>query len=70
MQVWLIVAERLLENILLRAEQIAVAMEIRGFTSPNQHRVEWHKLRLTNTDFLALPILVLFWIARIVWGQG
>ncbi len=69
LEVWLIVAERLLENILLRAEQIAVAMEIRGFTSPNEHRVEWHRLRLTNADIFALLILVLFWIARIIWGQ-
>ena len=70
LQVWLIVAERLLENILLRAEQIAIAMEIRGFTSPNEHRVEWHKLRLTNADIFALSILGLFWFARIVWGQS
>jgi energy-coupling factor transport system permease protein len=46
LQVWLLVAERLLENLLLRAEQIASAMLVRGFTSPNEHRVQWHQLRL------------------------
>jgi energy-coupling factor transport system permease protein len=70
LQVWLIVAERLLENLLLRAEQIAMAIEIRGFTSPNEHRVDWHQLRLTNADIFALFFLFLFWLARIIWGQA
>lgn len=67
-QVWMIVAERLLENLLLRADQMAKAMTVRGFTSPNQHRVQWHQLRLTSTDWLALISLILFWFARLVWG--
>lgn len=65
---WLIVAERLLENLLLRAEQIAIAMEVRGFTSPDRHRVQWHQLRLGLGDGVALGILVLLWWARLVWG--
>ncbi|MEA5468167.1 energy-coupling factor transporter transmembrane component T family protein [Spirulina sp. 06S082] len=65
---WLIVAERLLENLLMRAEQIAIAMEVRGFTSPDRHRVQWHQLRLGIGDGVALGILVLFWWARLVWG--
>ncbi|HEY9692117.1 MAG TPA: CbiQ family ECF transporter T component [Oculatellaceae cyanobacterium] len=68
-QVWLMVAERLLENLLLRAEQIASAMNVRGFTTPNTHRVQWHELRLRASDFVALGILVLLWGARVFFGS-
>lgn len=67
-QLWLIVSEKLLENLLLRAEQIAVAMDVRGFTTPNEHRVQWHQLRLRWRDWLALGILIPFWCAR--WFVG
>ncbi|NEO51728.1 MAG: hypothetical protein F6K54_00605 [Okeania sp. SIO3B5] len=67
-QVWLIVAERLLENLLLRADQIASAMKVRGFTTPQQHKVEWHDLKLKVWDWLVLVCLVLFWWVRLVWG--
>jgi energy-coupling factor transport system permease protein len=69
-KVWLLVAERLLENLLLRAEQIASAMKVRGFTSPNQHRVQWHQLHLRKYDWLTLVTLALFWGARIIWGNS
>ena len=69
LQVWLMVAERLLENLLLRAEQIALAMDVRGFTSPNQHRVQWHHLRLRVYDWVALACLLFFWWARFAWGS-
>lgn len=69
-QIWMMVAERLLENLLLRAEQIASAMEVRGFTSPNQHQVPWHQLKLDRWDGLALLGLLLFWISRVIWGQA
>lgn len=68
LQLWLIVVEKLLENLLSRAEQIAIAMDIRGFTSPNEHRVQWHQLRLRWRDWLALAILIPFWCAR--WFIG
>ncbi len=67
-QVWLTVTERLLENLLLRAEQIAAAMEVRGFTSPNEHQVRWYQLVLRRWDWFALGLLVVFWWARLVWG--
>lgn len=67
-QVWLLIAQRLIENLLLRAEQIASAMTVRGFTSPNQHRVQWHQLRLGNGDWVAIAILVGLWVARLIWG--
>ncbi|MDX2216176.1 MAG: energy-coupling factor transporter transmembrane protein EcfT [Oculatellaceae cyanobacterium bins.114] len=67
-QVWLMIAERLLDNLLVRAEQIASAMQVRGFTTPNQHQVKWHVFRLSKADWLALLGLSLFWVARISWG--
>lgn len=70
LQVWLIVVERLLENLLMRAEQIAVAMDIRGFTSPNEHRVQWHQLRLGRVDWFILFSLIPFWWARLMWGSN
>lgn len=69
-QIWLIVAERILANLLLRAEQIAVAMDVRGFTSPNQHRVQWNRLQLRWRDWLALGSVLIFWLARLTWGNG
>jgi energy-coupling factor transport system permease protein len=66
--VWLMVVEKLLENLLRRAEQIAIAMDVRGFTSPSEHRVQWHQLRLRRGDAIALGGLVLFWVGRVVWG--
>ena len=68
LQVWLMVAERLLENLLLRAEQIAMAMDVRGFTSPAEHQVLWYELKLFWCDWLALTILVVFWAIRFLWG--
>lgn len=68
-QVWLMVSERLLENLLLRAEQIASAMKVRGFTTPNQHRVQWHQFRFRIMDWIALAGIVLLWGARLLWGN-
>ncbi|CAD5969559.1 energy-coupling factor transporter transmembrane component T family protein [Planktothrix agardhii] len=67
-QVWLTLAERLLQNLLLRAEQISSAMQVRGFTSPDQHRVEWHQLRFKAWDGVAMIGLVVFWSIRLIWG--
>jgi energy-coupling factor transport system permease protein len=68
LQVWLMIAERLLDNLLLRAEQIASAMQVRGFTGPNQHRVKWHQFRLRLWDWLVLAGIVAFWGARLGLG--
>ncbi|WP_024545604.1 energy-coupling factor transporter transmembrane protein EcfT [Picosynechococcus sp. NKBG15041c] len=67
-QLWLMVSEKLLENLLMRAEQIATAMDIRGFTSPNRHRVRWHQLRFHPWDWLILILLIPFWSLRFLWG--
>lgn len=68
LKLWLIVVERLLENLLSRAEQISIAMEVRGFTSPNEHQVEWHKLKLYNHDYIAIFLLIIFWLCRVFYG--
>ena len=69
LRVWLIVAERLLENLLLRATQAANAMRVRGFTGPNQHRVQWHDLRIKPRDWVAIVFLILFCGLR-TWVGG
>ena len=66
--IWLMVAERLVQNLLLRAEQIASAMQVRGFTSPNEHRVMWHRLKLKWWDWFVMGGLGVFWWARIAFG--
>jgi energy-coupling factor transport system permease protein len=66
-QVWVAVAERLIENLLLRAEQIASAMQVRGFTSADQHQVRWYQFRLRLADWFILLMLLLFWGARFTW---
>lgn len=66
LKLWLVVAERLLENLFSRAEQISMAMEVRGFTSPNEHEVRWHKIKLNNLDYIILFLLIIFWVARIL----
>ena len=65
LQIWLIVAQKLLENILLRAEQISIAMEVRGFTTPNEHEVQWHQLRIRRVDIIAVLLLAVFWFVRL-----
>lgn len=70
LQVWLVVVEKLFENLLMRAEEIAIAMEVRGFISPNKHQVEWHQLRLIGGDWLALGLLIVFWYGRLMWGNS
>ncbi|MDB9466902.1 energy-coupling factor transporter transmembrane component T family protein [Dolichospermum circinale] len=67
-KVWLIVTERLLKNLLLRAEQMANAMMVRGFTSPNEHQVKWQELKLKIADWLAIASLMVFWLIRIALG--
>lgn len=69
LQVWLIVVERLLGNLLRRAEQISIAMDVRGFTSPNEHAVQWHQLKLKGADWLVLGLLIPFWSMRFLLGS-
>ncbi|MEO1378367.1 MAG: energy-coupling factor transporter transmembrane protein EcfT [Cyanobacteria bacterium J06635_10] len=68
-KVWMMIAERLLKNLLLRADQIANGIMVRGFTSPNKHLVKWHNLRLKTFDWLAILVLILFWGMRFTIGN-
>ncbi|QFZ93300.2 CbiQ family ECF transporter T component [Synechococcus elongatus] len=70
LQIWLLVAERVLQNLLLRAEQIAASMQVRGFTSPSRHRVPWHDLQLQRRDRWAIAIGIGAVGVRCLWGQG
>lgn len=67
-KVWLLVAQRLLENLLLRSEQMANAMMVRGFTSPHEHRVQWHDLQIKRGDWVAIAMLIVFWGVRLLIG--
>ncbi|MEO1427477.1 MAG: energy-coupling factor transporter transmembrane protein EcfT [Cyanobacteria bacterium J06632_19] len=68
-KVWMMVAERLLQNLLLRADQMANGIVVRGFIGSNQHRVQWHHLRLKGFDWLAIAVLILFWGMRFAIGN-
>jgi energy-coupling factor transport system permease protein len=69
-QVWLVVAERLIDNLFVRAEQTANAMEVRGFMGANQHQVQWHQLRFRLRDWLVGFSLLAFWTVRLVYGEA
>ncbi|MEN9224500.1 MAG: CbiQ family ECF transporter T component [Thermostichus sp. HHBFW_bins_43] len=64
-QTLLALVERFFENLLLRAEQTAAAMQARGLTGPD-HPLRWHPLRLRRLDRWLLALLPLFWLVRIV----
>jgi energy-coupling factor transport system permease protein len=68
-QIWLILAEKLITNLFTRAEQSASAMQVRGFTTPNQHQVKWNPLKLIGWDWLVGILLCIFWGLRI-WIGG
>ena len=68
-QIWLILAERLIDNLFIRAEQTASAMQVRGFTSPNDHLVVWNPLKLLPRDIILLVLLVAMWGIRIYLGN-
>lgn len=68
-QVWSMIIGRVIDNLLVRAEQIASAMQVRGFTSPNQHNVQWHESRLRFRDWLAVMGIAAFWGARFWVGN-
>lgn len=63
---FLMLVDRLLENLLLRAEQTATAMQARGYAGPG-HTVRWNLLHLTILDWGFLAMLPLFWWIRVVY---
>ncbi|MEI6328252.1 MAG: energy-coupling factor transporter transmembrane component T family protein [Pseudanabaena sp.] len=68
-QIWLILAERLIDNLFIRAEQTANAMQVRGFTTPNTHLVVWNPLKFLPYDFMFLILLIGMWGVRIWFGN-
>jgi energy-coupling factor transport system permease protein len=68
-KIWFMLADRLLENLFLRAEQIASAMQVRGFTSADRHRNQWNQLRLQFWDWIALAAAVVVWLLRLKFGS-
>lgn len=67
-KIWFMLADRLLENLFLRAEQIASAMQVRGFTTAERHRSQWHQLQLRTRDWLALGLMLGLWGVRLAIG--
>jgi energy-coupling factor transport system permease protein len=67
-QIWLVLAERLIDNLFIRAEQTASAMQVRGFTSPNTHLVKWNQLTMRPVDLFILASICLLWGMRIWFG--
>lgn len=63
-QTLMALVERFFENLLLRAEQMARAMQARGLTGPD-HPLRWHSLQLRRLDRWMLALLPLFWLIRI-----
>jgi energy-coupling factor transport system permease protein len=69
-KIWFTLADRLLENLFLRAEQVAGAMQVRGFTDVANHRNQWQPLRLCRWDYAALVAMGIFWSLRFAFGNG
>jgi energy-coupling factor transport system permease protein len=68
-KVWMMIAERLLQNLLLRADQMANGIVVRGFIGSDKHRVQWHNLSLKSFDWVAIFVLILFWGMRFTIGN-
>lgn len=67
-RIWFRVVERLLRNLLLRAEQMALGMQVRGFTEVDRQGSNWHLLHLEGRDWLALGLLLLGFGLRLSLG--
>ncbi len=63
---FLMLVDRVLENLLLRAEQTAAAMQARGYGGPH-HTVRWNLLHLTALDGVFLISLPGFWWIRMLY---
>ncbi|MBE9102209.1 energy-coupling factor transporter transmembrane component T family protein [Vacuolonema iberomarrocanum] len=68
-QVWLTVATQMVDNLLVRAEQTASAMQVRGFTSPDAYRMRWYQFRMRKADWVVLVGAIAFLSARLIWGN-
>ncbi|WP_017326447.1 energy-coupling factor transporter transmembrane protein EcfT [Synechococcus sp. PCC 7336] len=57
--------ERVLQNLLIRAEQTASAMQVRGYLGP-ELAVQWHVLKMQRFDWAILAGVPLFWACRLL----
>ncbi|MEO1210978.1 MAG: energy-coupling factor transporter transmembrane protein EcfT [Cyanobacteria bacterium J06638_20] len=69
-QVWLTVATQMVDNLLVRAEQTAGAMQVRGFTTANAYQMRWYQFRMKRADWLVLFGAIAFLVARLIWGRA
>ncbi|GAB4347081.1 MAG: CbiQ family ECF transporter T component [Cyanophyceae cyanobacterium] len=67
--IWITLAERLLDNLLMRADQMASAMKARGFTTVERHEMPLYAPRLRSRDWVAIAALGGFIALRMVWGN-
>ncbi|AFY59504.1 energy-coupling factor transporter transmembrane protein EcfT [Synechococcus sp. PCC 6312] len=65
-KIWVMLAGRILENLLLRAEQVAGAMQVRGFTQASDYRNQWQALHWRGRDWLALAVMGLVLVGRVM----
>ncbi|MDS3861390.1 energy-coupling factor transporter transmembrane protein EcfT [Thermosynechococcaceae cyanobacterium BACA0444] len=65
-KIWVMLAGRILENLLLRAEQVAGAMQVRGFTQASDYRNQWQALQWRGRDWLALAVMGLVLVGRVM----
>lgn len=66
---WLTLAERLLDNLLMRADQMAGAMKARGFTTVERHAMPLYAPQLRSRDWFAIAALGGFIVLRVLWGN-
>ena len=66
--IWVTLAERLLENLLMRADQMSTAMKARGFHSSQEYQMLLYAPKLRSLDWLALLSLGILVVIRLVWG--
>ncbi len=67
-RLWLLVADRLLLNLFLRAEQVAVAMVARGYAPTQPPPLNWYPSRWRWADSLAVLGLAGLCGLRLVYG--
>ena len=66
--IWVTLSERLLENLLMRADQMSTAMKARGFHSPEDYQMLLYAPKLRQPDWLALITLGGLVAVRLMWG--
>ena len=66
--IWVTLSERLLGNLLMRADQMSIAMKARGFHSPEEYQMLLYSPKLRRPDWIALLGLGGLIAVRFIWG--